>query len=604
MSEFLQERLRETRAEQLRVSTSCHPRRSSLTFRLPSAGRDDSIFAIEQEHKLQTSGRFGYASPVESKPSRPGSRRMSSSSTAATSTPRALGAHEVEDRVDKLTKENFDLKMEVVHRREKEAKLTERMQALTRVEQDNNELLNVVAELKQDNSDLVNINDDLVLELELRDRAVDEAVVKICELEDRANALQRELEIALEAASQQRAGSATSNSHDSRVGRSRFRTFPHLDPDSQKAKVCAESLDHNDETSIPELFLRPSFLNLQEAATDALRRVCLRNNGQNYDFTLMRENITSPSLGIDSRRSLGSTFEDQSHTSTTDPMPNDLSADVGYFPSQPRIVFDGKSARINRWVKDGAISPPTLRRSRHSISPAERSYQSLNDVLRNEDQKPTKQENTSQPPYTASTQRTLTQRTLAALQASTDTTPTTLESIPDALPTPTYPLSTHSPAPSLPDAHSHRLASSTSPRAPTTSTPPAISSSQKPTTTTSPQRPTIPTFTASFTTQTPPPRRHPASSIAPAAASTAGSDSEYATPRQTPARRVFTSSSSAASAVATTAHGVAATVHEGLIRSSSLRQRVVGLVRRGSGGVGAHARGEDGTRGSLSVDGR
>lgn len=534
---------------------------------------------------------------------------MSSASTAATSTPRALGVREVEERVDRLTKENFDLKMEVVHRREKEAKLAEKMQALTRVEEDNNELLNVVAELKQDNSDLVSINDDLVLALELRDRAVDEAVVKICELEDRANVLQEELEIALEAALQQRVRSTTSNSHDSRVGRSRFRTSTgkqnvHLDTESQKTKVTAESSNHDDKTSVPELFLRPSFLNLQEAATDALRSVYFRNKGpmcdptrdpsslsprrQNHDFTLLRENITPPSLGIDSRRSQGSTFANQSHTSITDPVPDDLSADVGYFPSQTRVVFDGKSARINRWVKDGAVSPPTLRRSRHSISPAERSYQSLNDVLHNKEQESTKQENTSQPRHAASTQRTLAQRTLAALQASTDTTPTTLEPISDALPAPTYPLSTHSPASSLPDAHSHRLALSPSPRAP----------KMTPPTTTALQKPTIPTFTASFATQTPPPQHHPTSSgLASAATSTAGSDSEYVTPRQTPARKVFTPSSSAASAVA-------ATMHEGLIRSSSLRQRVVGLVRRGSGGVGADARGEDGMGGSLSLDGR
>lgn len=90
----------------------------------------------------------------------------------------SLGVREIEKRMDKLSKLNFDLKLELFHCRERMAKLQENCNLLTSRAEDADRLV-------EENATLLELNDSLVKELERRDEAVQEAVSIICDLEER-----------------------------------------------------------------------------------------------------------------------------------------------------------------------------------------------------------------------------------------------------------------------------------------------------------------------------------------------------------------------------------------------------------------------------------
>jgi hypothetical protein len=90
----------------------------------------------------------------------------------------SLGVREIEKRMDKLSKLNFDLKLELFHCRERMAKLQENCNLLASRAEDANRLV-------EENATLLELNDSLVKELERRDEAVQEAVSIICDLEGR-----------------------------------------------------------------------------------------------------------------------------------------------------------------------------------------------------------------------------------------------------------------------------------------------------------------------------------------------------------------------------------------------------------------------------------
>ena len=80
-----------------------------------------------------------------------------------------MGVKEMEQYISKLHKLNFDLKLELYHRREK----------MILLEQEVAESQSLVEE----NAELQEVNEQLLQELEKRDRAVEEAVAIICDLE-------------------------------------------------------------------------------------------------------------------------------------------------------------------------------------------------------------------------------------------------------------------------------------------------------------------------------------------------------------------------------------------------------------------------------------
>ncbi|KAL8951597.1 MAG: hypothetical protein Q9222_002452 [Ikaeria aurantiellina] len=124
--------------------------------------------SITRESDLSMNGRQVQSSPIAppatGRPCRSDARRSS-----RLSKPNEMGIREMEEHISKIDKQNFDLKLEIFHRRQRNEALEAKA---ARAE-----------ELEAHNTELQQINDDLLQELEKRDAAVEEAVALICELE-------------------------------------------------------------------------------------------------------------------------------------------------------------------------------------------------------------------------------------------------------------------------------------------------------------------------------------------------------------------------------------------------------------------------------------
>ncbi|KAK3707944.1 hypothetical protein LTR37_011796 [Vermiconidia calcicola] len=166
-SQYLQDRLQERRARNTR------PKRARQSDFGPQRTRDDDIFLNEAEESRCSASRAFDSSPMSGMGQI--DREGGSASTTRT---RALGAKDLNEHMDRLAKQNFALKLELDHRRDHTAKLQDQIDAM-RMQAERAE------QLEQEHAELLRINTQLVEELEKRDRAVEEAMDIICELEDK-----------------------------------------------------------------------------------------------------------------------------------------------------------------------------------------------------------------------------------------------------------------------------------------------------------------------------------------------------------------------------------------------------------------------------------
>ena len=150
---YLRERLAESRVQ------SSHVLNSSRTT--SERGRDDHIFDDDGPSP----------SAFTSSPVRAHTRRSSDTLKGG------LGVREMERRMDRLSKENFSLKLEIHHRDEALAKLRIKVQQMA-------EQMQRVATLEATNKELFEVNEELCKELEKRDGALKDAVEMINGLED------------------------------------------------------------------------------------------------------------------------------------------------------------------------------------------------------------------------------------------------------------------------------------------------------------------------------------------------------------------------------------------------------------------------------------
>lgn len=151
-STLLQDMLREKKAQTQRVKRTYDP-------------------ANGQKNRLDD--RDIHSSPIASMSARDRpeahSRRGSGVGVRNVTMPKEMGFKEMEDYMSKINKQNFDLKLEVFHRRQRNEVLEARVEKFQ--------------ELQADNEELQSINEELLLELEKREVAIQEAVSLICELE-------------------------------------------------------------------------------------------------------------------------------------------------------------------------------------------------------------------------------------------------------------------------------------------------------------------------------------------------------------------------------------------------------------------------------------
>ena len=151
-SSFLQERLqRERRIESDKLTTSSTKSQSNTDM--------SSAAEACSPHKAPASD----------------STRPQSSAGAEHGKRKGLGLKEMEQVVSGLHKQNFDLKLELYHRRERQSALEERLDAL-----------------EADKQHMEDVNERLTVELEKRDKAVEEAVAMIVNLESEVDQLIRE----------------------------------------------------------------------------------------------------------------------------------------------------------------------------------------------------------------------------------------------------------------------------------------------------------------------------------------------------------------------------------------------------------------------------
>ena len=397
-SEYLQSRFNERKAESARAHRHApHPMDPALPSR---AARDDAIFDHDTSPPRRKPTTRLYQSSPANPISRSQSRKASNLSSSLNHAPRAMGAREMEDHVDKLSKQNFDLKLEVYHRREKIDELEKKLASLPR--------------LQEDNDELIEVNEELVQELDRRDQAIEEAVVMILDLEEKVRDLHHDLETerSLNHSRRSRRSYSTGNETPKlqdppRRKRRSGSTNPIHDTAPDRSRVSPSSARSEVDTPRqqqrhPRARQVPSFIDNDSSATQALRSMYLdgdklirpipstysmiSSHDPNDDEALSDGPPRSPVLSTLSESELKSIYGSDEKADATESAQYEASAEED--TSGSRSVASQHSeksrlARTNRWVADRAISPSSQRDSGRKVSAETSSFQSLGDVLHN-----------------------------------------------------------------------------------------------------------------------------------------------------------------------------------------------------------------------------
>ena len=112
-------------------------------------------------------------------------------STTTAGAERALGHRETHSIVDRLTKENFDLKLRITLQEERMARMNSELDDALALAHDADKLRRERDKLCAETAESLEMNDQLVRELEQRDAAVEEAAGIIQELEEQLEDLRR-----------------------------------------------------------------------------------------------------------------------------------------------------------------------------------------------------------------------------------------------------------------------------------------------------------------------------------------------------------------------------------------------------------------------------
>ena len=407
-SQFLQERLQERRAQNTR------PRRARHTDFGPRQGRDDDIF-INEAQDASRNRRMYDSSPLAFSVS--GSDAGSSNSRR-----RALGARDMDDHMDRLSKQNFALKLELDHRRDHTAKLQEQLEEMReRVER--------AERLEEEHAELLKINTQLVDELEKRDKAVEEAMDIICDLEDKVADLE-------DRSSETRPSTANADSGyagtdipeqpppSSPPELTRPPNTPRINirgPSSQPASTAAQKLQGIMNGATPAKPRRePSILSHQKPSTHALRSVYLETAKELHSVKsfhsllskresaieedeLPEDVLNSPRLSVLSESSFRSMYSPKKQISPERDawMTKDNEAAMVSSPSNRTHLRQDSIKRVSQWISDrnvadstpsksNSLSVPLAERTQPGLSssipppplyPKEGQYQSLNDAL-------------------------------------------------------------------------------------------------------------------------------------------------------------------------------------------------------------------------------
>ncbi|KAK4554655.1 hypothetical protein LTR86_008157 [Recurvomyces mirabilis] len=402
-SQYLQDRLHDRRARNMR------PKRARQTDFGPRRGLDDDIFLHEAEESQYAAARRYDSSPITGMP-----RQTSAAVTRGNSGRASLGVRDVDEQMDRLSKQNFALKLELDHRRDLTAKLQSQMEAMqARIER--------VEVLEEEHTELLRINTQLVEELERRDKAVEEAVDTICDLEEKvADMEERHSHATRPSTAKTDSGYAGTETHEQAPSSS--------PPDIKLAKTptvavhapspataaASQKLQSMIQATPAKARREPSFMSLKKPSTHALRSVYMetshnllpvksfnsllsRRDGRTEDGNL-DDILNSPRLSVLSESSFPSLYSPKKQISPEkyawEAVDDESPEDHFSYPRQDSIK------RVSQWMeehdvledtpsKSNRISSPMSAHTDRTATPSagrpivanEPSYQSLTDVL-------------------------------------------------------------------------------------------------------------------------------------------------------------------------------------------------------------------------------
>ncbi|KAG6123029.1 hypothetical protein E4U13_000658 [Claviceps humidiphila] len=266
--------------------TSSPPRRDSIdsssvsTFLQEKLERERKV-ELEKQTQLQSSlsrlspdmnapAELGRALGSPLKASSSVGNRPASSAGYENVRKKGHGVKEMEQVISTLHKQNFDLKLELYHRRERQNTLEARLDSL-----------------ESDKARMEDVNDRLLIELEKRDKAVEEAVAMIINLETKVDRLLRERSMV-----QQMGNEKFLCAHDYNDGYVTPVTRSRAGSDSTRKK----------EGTAKAVNRMPSFVSDYSETTENLRNVYL--NGKGSVLSLSRVADSSP--GTENMRAMGS----------------------------------------------------------------------------------------------------------------------------------------------------------------------------------------------------------------------------------------------------------------------------------------------------------
>lgn len=189
--------------------------------------------------------------------------------------------------VDGLHKQNFDLKLELYHRRERQTNLEDQLEAL-----------------ETDKTQTEEMNQTLVGELEKRDKAIEEAVAMIILLEGKLGELTEERDMVRQVEAQ------------GYFGHPRYQLTPNREDDSPRTAT----LDMSQLDEAPKMLSRqPSFVSDRSERTENLRNVYLGARGSVISLprvaegssdldTAQASGLASPTLSVLSESSFVSVY--------------------------------------------------------------------------------------------------------------------------------------------------------------------------------------------------------------------------------------------------------------------------------------------------------
>ena len=210
-------------------------------------------------------------------------RRPGSSSGADPAKKKGLGLKEMEQTLSTLHKQNFDLKLELFHRREKQSALEERAETLEREKAQTDEM-----------------NDHLIQELEKRDKAVEEAVAMIVVLEARVEQLIREREMVRRVEQDGLFFSRSETPRPIATPKSKTVDLPQFEDVRDLNRMPSFLSEHSENTSnLRNVYLgvRGSVLSLPRMAEDSHEAERMEHNG-----------VSSPTLSVLSESSFQSVY--------------------------------------------------------------------------------------------------------------------------------------------------------------------------------------------------------------------------------------------------------------------------------------------------------